>query len=57
MLTHKDVPGKNAILKDEIFLCEKDIQYCGQPVAIVVAGKYLVFDWLLLHLVVYLQCM
>ena len=44
VLTSKDVPGKNAVLQDEPFLCEKDVQYYGQPIAIVVAGRSLAAD-------------
>ncbi|XP_067931825.1 uncharacterized protein [Watersipora subatra] len=37
VLTSKDIPGVNRILAEEIFLCENEAFYYGQPVAIVVA--------------------
>ncbi|XP_067932219.1 xanthine dehydrogenase-like [Watersipora subatra] len=37
VLTSKDIPGVNRIRNEEIFLCEKEVFYYGQPVAIVVA--------------------
>ena len=39
MLTYKDIPGKNEMNSGELLLVEKTVSYCGQPVAVVIAGE------------------
>ena len=40
VLTHKDIPGENqigGILPDEPLLAEKEVHFCGQPIALIIA--------------------
>ena len=39
MLKYKDIPGKNEMNPGELLLAEKTVSYCGQPVAVVIAGE------------------